>query len=147
MSGVLRALTRIAVLIIILALATYTALIIQTHIGGSSIFNQILGLDSPLIIGGDNLYVNLTAIITNAVLVAIAYLLLARGKSRSGLTRYLLNIIAVYTLIAVALYLAVTVNPAQVCTLISMNLDSIATFTTSIIIGSTTPPIYARGKE
>ena len=68
MSGVLRASTRIAVLTIIFALATYTALTIQTHIGNSPTFNRTLGLDSPLIIGGYGLYLNLTAIVTNAVL-------------------------------------------------------------------------------
>jgi hypothetical protein len=147
MSSVLRALTRIAVLTIIFALATYTALTIQTHIGDSPTFNQTLGLDSPLIIGGDNFYVNLTAIITNAVLVAIAYSLLAKGKTRSGLTRYLLSIIAVYTLIAVALYLVVTANPVQACTSMPTNLDSIATFTVSIVTGSVTPLVYARERR
>jgi hypothetical protein len=147
MSGVLRALIRIAVLIIIFALATYTALTIQTHIGDSPIFNKTLGLGSPLIIGGYGLYLNLVAIITNAVLVTTAYLVLARGKPRSGLTRYLLSIIAVYTLIAVTLYLAVTANPAQACTSMPTNLDSIATFTASIVIGSVTPLVYANEKR
>jgi len=73
-------------------------------------------------------------------LVAIAYLVLARGEPRSGLTRYLLSRI---TLIAAALYLAVTANPAQACTSMPTNLDGIATFTASIIIGSVTPLIYA----
>jgi len=146
-SGVLRVSTRIVVLIIIFALATYTALNIQTHISNSPTFNKALGLDSPLIIGGDNFYVNLTAIITNAVLVAIAYSLLAKGKTRSGLTRYLLSIIAVYTLIAVALYLVVTANPVQACTSMPTNLDSIATFTVSIVTGSVTPLVYAREKR
>jgi hypothetical protein len=146
-SGVLRVLTRITILIIMFALATYTALNIQTHISNSPTFNKALGLVSPLIIGSDNFYVNLTAIITNAVLVAIAYSLLAKGKTRSGLTRYLLSIIAVYTLIAVALYLVVTANPAQACTSMPTNLDSIATFTVSIVTGSVTPLVYAREKR
>ncbi len=112
MGGVLRALTRIAVLTIIFALATYTALNIQTCIGDSPIFNQTLGLGSPLIISGYGLYVNLVAIITNAVLIATAYLVLARGKPRTGLARYLLGIITVYAILSAALYLAVTVKPA-----------------------------------
>jgi len=74
MSGVLRALTRITVLTIIFALATYTALTIQPYVSNSTTFNEILGPESPLIIGGYGLYVNLTAIITNAVLIATAYL-------------------------------------------------------------------------
>jgi len=139
----LRALTRIAVLIIIFALATYTALTIQTHIGDSPIFNKTLGLDSPLIIGGYGLYVNLTAIVTNVVLVAIAYSLLARGKPRVGLTKYSLGIVAIYAILSATLYLVITTNPAQACTSMPTNLDSIATFTASIVIGSTTPLIYA----
>jgi len=146
-SGVLRASTRIAVLIIIFALATYLALNIQTHIGDSPTFNKTLGLDSPLIIGGYGLYLNLVAIITNAVLVVTAYLVLARGEPRVGLTKYLLGIITVYALIAATLYLAIIANPAQACTPMPTNLDSIATFTVSIIIGSVTPLVYARGKR
>ena len=147
MSGALRALTRIAVFTIIFALATYTVLIIQTCIGDSPIFNQTLGLGSPLIIGGDNLYVNLVAIITNAVLVVIAYLLLARGKPRTGLVGYSLGIVAVYAILSATLYLAIIANPAQTCTSMPINLDSIATFTASIIIGSTTPLVYAYEKR
>jgi hypothetical protein len=147
MSGMLRASTRIAVLTIIFALATYTALNTQTYIGDSPTFNKTLGLDSPLIIGGDNLYVNLTAIVTNVVLVAIAYSLLARGKPRTGLVGYSLGIIAVYAILSATLYLAVTANPAQACTPMPMNLDSIATFTASIVIGSVTPLVYAREKR
>jgi hypothetical protein len=143
MSGVLRASTRIAVLIIIFALATYTALNIQTYIGDSPIFNKTLGLESPLIIGGYGLYVNLVAIITNAVLVTIFYLVLAKDKPRTGLVGYSLGIITVYAILSATLYLAVTANPAQACTSMPMNLDSIATFTASIIIGSVTPLIYA----
>jgi len=143
----LRALTRIAVLTIIFALATYTALNIQTHIGDSPIFNQTLGLGSPLIIGGYGLYLNLTAIITNAVLVAIAYLMLARGKPRSGLTRYLLGIIAVYAILSATLYLAIIANPAQTCTPLPTNLDSITISMTSIVIGSVTPLVYARERR
>jgi hypothetical protein len=145
-SGVLRALTRIAVLIIIFALATYTALTIQTHIGDSPTFNKTLGLDSPLIIGGYGLYLNLTIIITNAVLIATAYPVLARGKPRVNLTKYSLGIITVYAILSAALYLAVTANPAQACTSMPTNLDSIATFTASIIIGSVTPLVYAHEK-
>jgi len=146
MSGVLRVSTHIAVLTIIFALATYTALTIQTHIGDSLIFNQTLGSGSPLIIGGYGLYLNLTTIITNAVLIATAYLVLARGKPRTGLVRYSLGIVAVYAILSATLYLAVTANPAHDCTSMPMNLDSIATFTASIVIGSVTPLVYARGK-
>jgi len=147
MSGVLRALTRIAVLTIVFALATYTVLNIQTHIGNSPTFNRTFGLGSPLIIGGYGLYINLTAIITNAVLIATAYLVLAKDKPRIGLVRYLLGIVAVYAILSATLYLAVTANPAQACTSMPINLDSIATFTASIVIGSTTPLVYARGKR
>ena len=143
----MRVSTRIAVLIIIFALATYLALNIQTCIGDSPTFNKTLGLDSPLIIGGYGLYVNPTAIITNAVLVATAYLVLARGKPRTGLVGYSLGIIAVYAILSAALYLVVTANPAQACTPMPMNLDSIATFTASIVIGSVTPLVYAREKR
>jgi hypothetical protein len=141
MSSALRASTRIAVLTIIFALATYTALNTQTYIGDSPTFNKTLGLDSPLIIGGDNL--NLVAIITNAVLVAIAYLMFARGEPKVGLTKYPLGIITVYALIATALFLVITTEPAQACTSMPMSLDSIATFIVSIITGSTTPLVYA----
>jgi len=143
----LRVSTRIAVLTIVFALATYTALNIQTNIGDSPTFNQTLDLDSPLIIGGYGLYVNLTTIITNAVLVAIAYLVLARGELRVGLTRYSLGIIAVYAILSAALFLVIIAKPAQACTLMPMSLDSIATFTASIVIGSATPLIYALKKR
>jgi len=143
----LRALTRIAVLTIIFALATYTALNIQTHIGDSPIFNQTLGLDSPLIIGGYGLYINLVAIITNAVLIAIAYLVLARVEPRVGLTKYPLGIITVYALIATALFLVIATEPAQACTSMPTNLDGMATFTASIVIGSVTPLVYAYKKR
>jgi len=139
----LRVSTRIAVLTIIFALATYTALNIQTHIGNSTTFNKTLGLGSPLIIGGYGLYVNLTTIITNAVLIATAYLILARGKPRTGLVRYSLGIITVYAILSAALYLVIIANPAQTCASMPTNIDSIATFTASIVIGSTTPLIYA----
>jgi hypothetical protein len=135
--------TRAILLTASFALATYLALNIQTYIGDSTTFNRTLGLGSPLIIGGYGLYLNLTAIITNAVLIATAYLMLAKDKPRTGLTKYPLGIVAVYALMAAALYLAVTANPAHACTSMPMNLDSIATFTASIIIGSTTPLVYA----
>jgi hypothetical protein len=147
MSSVLRALTRIAVLTIVFALATYTALNIQTHIGDSPTFNQTLGLGSPLIIGGYGLYLNLTTIITNAVLVAIAYPVLARGKPKVGLTRYPLGIIAVYALMAAALYLVITTEPAQACTSMPTNLDSMTVFMASIVIGSITPLVYVYERE
>jgi hypothetical protein len=147
MSGVLRALTRIAVLIIIFALATYTALTIQTYIGDSTTFNKTLGLGSPLIIGGYGLYLNLTAIITNAVLIATAYLVLARGEPKADLVRYSLGIITIYALMAAVLYLVIATEPAQARTSMPMSLDSIATFTASIVIGSVTPLVYAHEKR
>jgi hypothetical protein len=147
MSSALRALTRIAVLTIIFALATYLALNIQAYISDSPIFNKTLGLDSPLIIGGYGLYVNLVVIITDAVLVTIAYLVLAKDRPRTGLTKYPLGIVAVYALMAAALYLVITTEPVQACTSMPMNLDSIATFAVSIVIGSVTPLVYAREKR
>ena len=81
------------------------------------------------------------------MLIAIAYLVLARGKPRTGLVRYSLGIVAVYAILSATLYLAVTANPAQACTSMPINLDSIATFTASIIIGSVTPLVYAREKR
>jgi len=147
MNKALRALARTALLAALFVLATYLALTIQPYVSGSTTFNKTLGLDSPLIIGGDNFYVNLTTIVTNAVLIATAYLVLARGKPRTGLVRYSLGIITVYAILSATLYLVVTANPAQACTSIPMNLDSIATFTASIIIGSVTPLVYARGKR
>jgi len=63
------------------------------------------------------------------------------------LVGYPLGIITVYTLIATALYLAVTANPAQACTPMPMSLDSIASFTASIIIDSVTPFVYAIKKR
>jgi hypothetical protein len=147
MNKALRALARTALLAALFVLATYLALTIQTYVSNSTTFNQTLGLDSPLIVGGDNLYVNLTAIVTNAVLVTIAYLMLARGKPRTGLVRYLLGIVAVYAILSATLYLAVIANPAHACTSMPMSLDSIATFTASIVIGSVTPLVYAREKR
>ena len=143
----MRASTRIAVLTIIFALATYTALTIQPYVSDSIIFNKTLGLDSPLIIGGDNFYLNLTAIITDAVLIATAYLVLARGKPRISLTKYPLGIITVYAILSAALFLVIIAKPAQTCTSMPMSLDSIATFTASIIIGSVTPLVYAHEKR
>jgi len=147
MNKALRALARTALLAALFVLATYLALTIQPYVSGSTTFNQTLGLDSPLIIGGDNLYVNLVAIITNAVLVAIAYPVLARGKPKVGLTRYPLGIITVYAILSVVLFLVITTEPAQACTSMPMSLDSIATFTASIVIGSVTPLVYAREKR
>jgi hypothetical protein len=147
MSGVLRALTCIAVLTIIFALATYTALTIQTHIGDSPIFNQTLGSESPLIIGGYGLYINLVAIITNAVLVTIAYLVLAKDKPRTGLVRYSLGIIAVYAILSAALFLVIIAKPAYTCTPLPTNLDSMTIFMASIVIGPATPLVYALEKR
>jgi len=108
---------------------------------------KTLGLGSPLIIGGYGLHLNLTAIITDAVLVTIAYLVLARGEPRIGLTKYPLGIITVYAILSVVLFLVIATEPAQACTSMPTNLDSIATFTASIIIGSVTPLVYAREKR
>ena len=147
MSGALKTSTRITALTIIFALATYTALNTQTHIGDSPTFNKTLGLGSPLIIGGYGLYINLTTIIIDVALATIAYSVLARDKPRTGLVRYSLGIIAVYAILSAALYLAVTANPAQACTSIPTNLDSMVTFTASIVIGPATPLVYAREKR
>jgi hypothetical protein len=147
MNKALRALVCTALLAALFVLATYLALTIQPYVSGSTTFNKTLGLESPLIIGGYGLYLNLTTIITDVVLIAIAYLVLARGKPRIGSVRYSLGIIAVYALMAAALYLVITTEPAQACTPLPMSLDSIATFTASIIIGSTTPLVYAREKR
>jgi hypothetical protein len=127
-SGALRISTRITALIIIFALATYTALNTQTHIGNSPTFNKTLGLGSPLIIGGYGLYINLVAIITNAVLVAIAYLVLARGEPRIGLTKYPLGIITVYAILSAALYLTVTVNVAMLSRFMGIEVQAWAGF-------------------
>jgi hypothetical protein len=129
------------------ALATCVALNIQTCIGDSSIFNKTLGLDLPLIIGGYDIYVNLTAVITDVTLATIAYSILAKDKPRASLTKYLLGIITVYAILSAALYLVVTANPAHACTSMPMSLDGIATFTASIIIGSVTPLVYALEKR
>jgi len=91
--------------------------------------------------------VNLTAIITDAVLIAIAYLVLARGEPRTGLVGYSLGIITVYAILSVILFLVITTESAQACTSMPTNLDGIATFTASIIIGSVTPLVYAREKR
>jgi hypothetical protein len=147
MSGVLRVSTRTAVLTIIFALATYTALTIQPYVSNTTTFNKTLGLESPLIVGSYGLYVNLTAIITNAVLIATAYLVLAKDKPRIGLVRYLLGIVAVYAILSATLYLAVTANPAQARTSMPTNLDSMAIFMASIVIGPATPLVYAREKR
>jgi hypothetical protein len=83
--------------------------------------------------------VNLTAIVTNVVLVAIAYSLLARGKPRVGLTKYSLGIVAVYAILSATLYLVIITKPTYACTSIPMNLDSMTIFMASIVIGSVTP--------
>jgi len=147
MSGVLRASTRIAVLTIIFALATYTALNIQTNIGDSPTFNKTLGLGSPLIVDSDSLYVNPTAIITNAALTTIACSVLAKGKPGVGLTKYPLGIITVYAILSAALYLVITTEPAYTCTPLPTNLDSMTVFMASMVIGPATPLVYALKKR
>jgi hypothetical protein len=131
------------VLTIIFALATCVAPTIQTYIGNLPAFSQTLGPESPLVIGGYGLYVNLVAIITNAVLVVIAYLVLARGEPRVGLTKYPLGIITVYAILSAALYLVITTEPAYTCTPLPTNLDSMTIFMASIVIGPATPLVYA----
>ena len=54
-----------------------------------------------------------------------------------------MNVTTIYAVLSATLYLAVTANPAQARTPMPTNLDSIATFTASIVIGSVTPLIYA----
>jgi hypothetical protein len=141
------ALMRAIPLTALFALATYLALNIQTYIGDSTAFNQTLGLESPLIIGGYGLHLNLTAIITNAVLIATAYLVLARGKPRTGLTKYLLGIITVYAILSATLYLVIITKPTYACTSIPTNLDSMTVFMASMVIGSVTPLVYAHEKR
>jgi hypothetical protein len=91
--------------------------------------------------------VNLTAIITNAVLIAIAYLVLAKDKPRTGLTRYSLGVIAVYAILSAALFLVIIAKPAQACTPLPTNLDSMTIFMASIVTGSVTPLVYAHEKR
>jgi hypothetical protein len=91
--------------------------------------------------------VNLTAIVTNVVLVTIAYLMLARGEPRTGLVRYSLGIVAVYAILSATLYLAITTNPAHACTSMPTNLDSMTIFMASIVIGPVTPLVYALEKR
>jgi hypothetical protein len=80
------------------------------------------------------------------VLIAIAYLVLARGEPRVGLTRYLLGIITVYAILSAALFLVIIAKPAQACTPLPTNLDSMTIFMASMVIGPVTPLVYARGK-
>jgi hypothetical protein len=104
-------------------------------------------LESPLIIGGYGLYVNLTAIITNAVLIATAYLVLAKERPRTGLVGYPLGVITVYATLSAALYLVITTEPAYTCTPLPTNLDSMTISMASIVIGPVTPLVYAREKN
>ena len=139
--------TRAIPLTALFALATCIASNIQTYIGNLPAFNQTLGPESPLVIGGYGLYLNLVAIITNAVLIAIAYLVLAKDKPRTGLVRYSLGIIAVYAILSAALFLVIIAKPAYTCTPLPTNLDSMTIFMASIVIGSVTPLVYAREKR
>ena len=75
--------------------------------------------------------------------IASSVIPLVKDKPRTGLTRYSLGIIAVYALIAQPFTLAIIAKPTHARTSMPTNLDGIATFTASIIIGSTTPLIYA----
>jgi hypothetical protein len=59
------------------------------------------------------------------------------------LVGYPLGIITVYAILSATLYLIITTEPAQACTPLPINLDGIATFAASIIIGSVTPLVYA----
>jgi hypothetical protein len=63
------------------------------------------------------------------------------------LVRYSLGIIAVYALIAQPFTLAIIAKPTHARTSMPTNLDSIATFTTSIVIGSVTPLVYTHKKR
>ena len=81
------------------------------------------------------------------MLIAIAYPVLARSEPKVGLTKYSLGIVAVYATLSAALYLVITTEPARACTSMLMSLDSIATFTASIVIGSITPLVYAHEKR
>ena len=104
-------------------------------------------MESPLIIGGYGLYLNLTAIITNAVLIATAYLVLAKDKPRTGLVGYSLGIITVYAILSAALYLVITTKPAYTCTPLPTNLDSMTIFMASMVIGLATPLVYTHERR
>ena len=142
-----RVVTRAIPLTALFALATCIASNIQTYIGNLPAFSQTLGPESPLVIGGYGFYVNLVAIITNAVLIAIAYLVLAKDKPRTGLVRYSLGIIAVYAILSAALFLVIIAKPAYTCTPLPTTLDSMTIFMASIVIGPATPLVYAREKR
>ena len=79
--------------------------------------------------------------------IASSVIPLVKDEPRTGLVRYSLGIIAIYALIATALYLAVTANPAQACASMPTNIDSIATFTASIVIGLATPLVYTHERR
>jgi hypothetical protein len=147
MNKALRALARTALLATLFVLATYLTLTIQPYVSNTTTFNKTLGLESPLIISGYGLYLNLTAIVTNAVLVVTAYLVLARGKPRTGLTKYSLGIVAVYAILSATLYLVIITKPTYACTSIPTNLDSMTVFMASIVIGSVTPLVYTHKKR
>jgi hypothetical protein len=61
--------------------------------------------------------------------------------------KYSLGIITVYAILSVVLFLVIATEPAHACTSMPTNLDSIATFTASIIIGSVTPLVYAHERD
>jgi hypothetical protein len=63
------------------------------------------------------------------------------------LVRYSLGIITIYALIATALFLVITTEPAQACTPLPTNLDSMTVFMASIVIGSATPLVYAHERR
>ena len=78
--------------------------------------------------------------------IASSVIPLVKDKPRTGLTKYSLGIIAVYALIAQPFTLAIIAKPTHARTSMPTNLDGMATFTASIVIGSVTPLVYARGK-
>jgi hypothetical protein len=77
------------------------------------------------------------------VLIATAYLVLARGEPKVGLPKFPLGIITVYALIATALFLVIATEPSYTCTSMPVYLDGAAILTASIIIDPITPLIYA----
>jgi hypothetical protein len=100
-----------------------------------------------LIIDDYGLYINLVAIITNAVLVTIFYLVLAKDKPRISSVRYSLGIVAVYAILSATLYLVITTKPTYACTSIPMNLDSMTIFMASMVIGLATPLVYTHERR
>jgi hypothetical protein len=81
------------------------------------------------------------------VLVTIFYLVLAKDKPRTGLVGYSLGIITVYVILSAALFLVIIAKPAQTCTPLPTNLDSMTIFMASMVIGLATPLVYTHERR